>query len=192
MRTHRYLFVLAAGLTMLGYAYPVRAADSYAVDPVHSSVSFKVDHMGISTVHGRFNNIGGKFTVDGDDAAKGSFSFTAKVDSIDTNQKARDGHLKSPDFFDAKQFPLITLESTAVKAIDGGMEVTGDLTMHGVTKPITFKLKGGKTAKDKFGGTRIGYTADFAVKRGDFGMEKFKEMLSDEIQVSFGFEGVKK
>lgn len=114
------------------------------------------------------------------------------MESIDTNQKKRDAHLKSPDFFDAKQFPLITFESKSVKGVDGGLEVTGDLAMHGVTKSITIPLKGGKTVN--FGGRRIGYTADFTVKRADFeiGNPKFGNMLGADVYVSIGLEATAK
>ena len=191
MNATRTLFAAAVGLASL-VAGAAPAADNYAVDPLHTSVSFKVEHMGISMVHGRFNNVSGKFTIDTDDAANSTFSFTAKVESIDTNQKKRDDHLRSPDFFDAKQFPLITFESKSVKAVDGGLEVTGDLTMHGVTKSIMIPLKGGKTVN--FGGRRIGYTADFTVKRADFGVgnPKFGNMLGADVYVSIGMEAVAK
>ncbi len=166
-------------------------ADDFTVDAVHSGVSFRALHMGMSWIPGRFNDISGNFSVDAKNPATARFELIAKVDSVDTNNKKRDEHLKAPDFFDAKQFPTITFKSKSAKAVDGGLEVTGELTMHGVIKPLTITLKGGKTVEMR-GATSIGYTADFTIKRSDFGMDKHLEALGDEVQVQFGFEGKKK
>jgi polyisoprenoid-binding protein YceI len=168
------------------------AADTFVIDPAHTSVSFKISHMGLSNIHGRFDDVAGQFTIDKDNPARSSFSLTAKIDSIDTNNKKRDEHLRSPDFFNAKQYPLLTFKSTAVKRIRGGYEVTGDLTLHGVTKPITFVLAGGKEAEFPMGMRRTGFTTDLTLKRSAFGMDKFLQMLGDEVQVSIGFQGVVK
>jgi polyisoprenoid-binding protein YceI len=180
--------VVALGLA----AAPGRAADNYAIDPAHSSVTFKVQHVGISWVHGRFNNLAGTFTIDKDDPGKSAFEATIKTDSIDTAQPARDKHLKSPDFFNAQQFPEITFKTTSVKAVEGGYELTGDLTLHGVTKAVVFTLQGGKTAEFPKGTQRIGFTAAVTLKRSDFGMDKFIPAVSDEVPVEISFEGVKK
>jgi polyisoprenoid-binding protein YceI len=120
--------------------------------------------------------------------------MTIKADSVDTNNKQRDTHLRGPDFFNAKQFPSITFKSTSVKAIDGGYEVKGDLTMHGVTKPVAFSLKGGKTAEFPKGTKRTGYASELTVKRSDFevGKPDFAAALGDEVQISIDFEGTKK
>ena len=134
-------------LLLIGFAAPVQAADNYSIDPMHSGVHFKIQHIGLSWIHGRFNNYAGTFTIDADDASKCSFELKINTESIDTNNSKRDAHLRSPDFFNAKQFPAISFESTGVKAIKDGYEVTGNLTMHGVTKPATFALVGGKKAE---------------------------------------------
>jgi polyisoprenoid-binding protein YceI len=162
-------------------------ADDYKVDGIHSSVSFKVGHLGISWIHGRFNKISGEFTVDGNNS---SFGLTINADSVDTGVAKRDGHLKSPDFFNVKQFPLITFKSTSVKMIDEGYEVTGDLTMHGKTNPITMKLTGGKTAD--FGGQRIGFSTTLSLKRTDYGMTNSVPAAGDEVRIDISLEGVKK
>src|SRR5207245_2037241 len=142
------------------FSAPIQAAETFVIDNVHSSVSFKAFHAGISWVHGRFDEVAGSFTLDSGDPSKCSFMLTLKVDSIDTNNKDRDKHLKSPDFFNAAQFPTITFQSTSVKPVEGGYEVTGDLTMHGVKKPITFTLKGGKKVQFPPGRNRTGFTTD--------------------------------
>ena len=106
-------------------------AQEFVVDPAHSSANFKISHLGLSWVFGRFNEITGNFTIDPVDATKSTFGITIKADSIDTNNAKRDEHLRSPDFFNTKQFPTLSFRSTAVKAIKDGFQVTGDMTMHG-------------------------------------------------------------
>ena len=175
-------------LVFLGLTGTAIRGDDYKLDNVHSSATFKIGHLGISWVHGRFNELSGDFSVTD---KGGNFNLTVKADSIDTGIAARDKHLKSPDFFNVKQFPTITFKSSSVKAADGGLAVTGNLTMHGVTKPVSFTLKGGKTTDFK-GQVRIGYTTDLTLKRSEFGMDQFIGALSDEVIVSFSFEGVKK
>jgi polyisoprenoid-binding protein YceI len=168
------------------------AADNYAVDGVHSSVSFKIEHMGISQVHGRFNKFDGAFAIDKADPAKSSFTLTIKADSVDTGNENRDKHLRSPDFFDAKQYADITFKSTSVKTAKDGYEVEGDLTMHGKTKKTKLTLKGGKEI-DFQGMKKTGFVSDVTIKRSDFGMvDKMPGALGDEVHVSIGLEGAKK
>jgi polyisoprenoid-binding protein YceI len=188
----RILGSALAVVVALASAPPARAADDYTIDPVHSSVTFKVTHLGISSIYGRFDDVSGGFTINADDPAKSLFALSIKTTSVDTNNPQRDEHLRGGDFFNAKQFPSISFKSTAVKAIKDGYEVTGDLTMHGVTKPVTFKLMGGKKAEFPKGTQRTGFSTELTIKRSDFGMDKFTEMLSDEVVVGIGFEGSKK
>jgi polyisoprenoid-binding protein YceI len=174
-------------ITVVSVASSARA-DDYALDPAHAAVNFKVSHLGLSWTYGRFKEVSGAFTID---PAKTSFTLAMKTGSIDTDNAQRDEHLKSPDFFNAKQFPEISFKSTAVKAVKDGYEVTGDLTLHGVTKPVTFNLTGGKTAELK-GVTRTGFSTELVLKRSDFGLDKFKEAIGDEVHISISFEGTKK
>src|SRR5262249_11112345 len=109
-----------------------------------------------------------------------------------TNNKKRDEHLRSPDFLNAKQFPGIAFKSTAVKPIQDGFEVTGDLTLHGVTKSITFPLKGGAKAAFPKGSLRTGYSTELLLKRSAFGMDKMLQAVGDDVYVAISFEGVKK
>jgi polyisoprenoid-binding protein YceI len=166
-------------------------ADDYALDPVHSGVTFKINHLGLAWVHGRFNEFSGAFTLD-PDPAKCSFSLNIKVESIDTNNQKRDEHLRSPDFFNAKQFPAISFRSTAVKAVEGGYQVTGDLTLHGVTRPVTLMLAGGRKAEFPKGVQRTGFSTELVIKRSEFGMDKFTEALGDEVHIAVSFEGARK
>src|SRR5690242_5758721 len=147
MRT-RFLWVAGAAVVLAGFGLTASVrADEYVIDGMHSGVNFKIGHIGLSWVYGRFDKFSGGFTLDANDPSKASFRLTIEAASVDTNNEKRDGHLKSPDFFNAKQFPTINFQSTAVKAVKDGYQVTGDLTMHGVTKPVTFVLVGGKQAE---------------------------------------------
>lgn len=168
------------------------SADTYAVDPMHTSAVFKISHLGLSWVYGRFNDVSGEFMLDPANPAQASFTLTLKTDSVDTNHAKRDGHLKSPDFFNAKQFPLITFKSTSVKPVDGGFDVTGDLTMHGVTRPITAALRGGKMAEFPKGVHRTGFTVDLDLRRSEFGMDRMVGPVGDEVKIGVSFEGTKK
>ena len=168
------------------------AADEYAYDLVHSSVSFKARHLDISWIHGRFNEVEGKFSLDRENPAKSTFALTIKTDSIDTANKARDEHLRQPDYFDTKQFPTIEFKSTSVKVIDGGYEVTGDFTMHGKTKKVTFVMKGGKehTFKDV---KRVAFSTELSLKRSDFGFDKNAiGPIGDEALILIDCEGMRK
>lgn len=166
-------------------------ADDYTIDPVHSGVSFKITHTDISWVFGRFNSFAGKFTLD-PDPSKCSFEMTIQANSVDTNNIGRDTHLRGADYFNVKQFPTITFKSTSVKPIKDGYEVTGDFTMHGVTKPLTLSLLGGKIAKGQRGGTKTGFTTESVIPREEFGMQAAKGMLGNDVNFSVSFQGVKK
>jgi polyisoprenoid-binding protein YceI len=168
------------------------AADVYEYDQVHSSVSFKSRHLDISWIHGRFNEVAGKFSLDRDDPAKSTFELTIKTDSIDTANEARDKHLRQPDYFDTKQFPTIEFKSTSTKAIDGGYEVTGDFTMHGTTNKITLVLMGGKehSFKDV---KRVAFSTELSLKRSDYGFDKRAiGAIGDKALIMIDCEGVRK
>ncbi len=180
---------LAITLLTAGVA---RAAENYEIDGMHSGVTFKISHVGLSWVFGRFNDFAGNFTLDAANPAGNSFAMTIKSESIDTNNRKRDEHLASPDFFNVKQFPAIAFQSTSVKPTKDGYEVTGDLTMHGATKPVTFTLKGGRSAEFPKGVRRTGFATQLVLKRSDFGIDKFAEMLGDDVYVEVSFEGTLK
>ncbi len=181
------MFVLPALLSVA----PALAADTYDLDPVHTSVLFSVHHFNAAWVYGRFDKVSGSFTVDG--GAPTAVSLTIDAASVDTNNKKRDDHLRSPDFFDAAKYPEITFSSTAVKpAGEGRYEVTGDLTLHGVTKPITFTVTYTGEGADPWGGYRMGYEAAFTVKRSEFGMSGMLQGLSDDVRVIVAVEGIRK
>jgi polyisoprenoid-binding protein YceI len=185
------LFRASVGIfAFLGLA-SIATADDYAIDMAHTSVSFKIEHMGLSYVHGRFNSFSGSFRLDSSDAANNFFKLDIKSQSVDTNNSGRDAHLKSPEYFNARQYASVSFKSTSVKPVDGGYEVSGDLTLRGETKPVSFTLKGGKTAQFQ-GGSHIGFSTDFVIKRSDFAVGKPSPALGDDVMVSIGLEGLKK
>ncbi|MEY2713863.1 MAG: hypothetical protein RIT24_206 [Planctomycetota bacterium] len=165
-------------------------AITYGIDDVHSCTLFRVHHAGAGQFWGRFNDISGKFTLS-NDPAKMSFDITVAVESVDTNEPKLDGHLKSPDFFNAKEFPTMSFKSSSAKKMDNGMfEVMGDFTMHGVTKPITAMVE--VTGQSTMMGVRGGAEATFTVKRSDFGMNYGVEKgaVGDMVKVIVNLEGV--
>ena len=177
---------------LVGICRCAGAADEYAYDGVHSSVSFKARHLDISWIHGRFNQVAGKFSLNRQDPSKSTFQLTIQVDSVDTANTARDEHLRQPDYFDTKQFPTIEFKSTSVKPIEGGYEVTGDFTMHGTTKSITFPLLSSKEIT-WMGSKRVGFSTELRLKRSDFGFDKGQiGPIGDEAIILIDCEGVRK
>lgn len=185
-------FMLASAVLFAG-AQRTPAAETYAVDPVHSSVIFRINHLGISYFYGRFNDIAGTFVIDDEDIGAGSADITIKVESLDTHDVKRNGHILGPDFFNAKSFPVITFKSSAIKNIDEKrVEVTGDLTLHGVKKPVKVEMMRIGSGKDPWGGFRSGYEGTLVIKRSDFGMKFMLEGIGDEVTIILSIEGVRK
>jgi polyisoprenoid-binding protein YceI len=185
------LSAMAVGLFAVA---PARAADSYKIDPVHATAIFRISHLGSSFVYGRFDDVGGTFTVDEQKPDDVSLDVTIKADSVDTNNAARDKHLKSADFFSANEFPTLTFKSTAVKSDgDKKYDVTGDLTIHGVTQSVTAKVDfvGTFDGTSMKMGVRAGYEAHLTIKRSDFGMDKLVGLVGDEVQLTVSLEGVR-
>ena len=186
----RFSRLLVAALALFAFAGATPAQQTYTVDPVHSSVVFKSKHAGLGHVWGRFDAFGGSFTLDDADPAKSSFNIDVKADSVNTNQEKRDQHLRTPEFLNAKQFPAITFKSTSVKKGDGNkLDVTGDLTLHGVTKPVTVSIE--LIGKGEFpkGVARAGIEATFTVKTTEFGMKDNRPGVDDSIQLIVALEG---
>jgi polyisoprenoid-binding protein YceI len=184
--------IFAVVSVLMGGAALAQDAETYALDPAHSALTFKISHLGLSWVHGRFDDLSGQFTVDRQNPANSSFELATKTESVDTNNRKRDDHLRSPDFFNSKQFPGVTFKSTAVRPGKDGYEVTGDLTLHGVTRPVTFVVSGGKTAEFPPGVHRTGFSGELSIKRSDFGITKYAGAVGDNVYIEMSFEGTKK
>lgn len=186
----RHLLLPAIALIVgLGQAH---AADSYDVDKGHAFASFRVQHATIGFSYGRFNDVGGAITWDNANPAAGSVNIVIQADSVDTGIVKRDQHLKSPDFFDAKQFATLSFKSTAIKGVDAkNYEVTGDLTIHNVTKSVTVKIAKTGEGDTVFKDYRVGFETVFTIKRSDFGMTNVPS-AGDEVTLTLSVEGIKK
>jgi polyisoprenoid-binding protein YceI len=193
---HPFRTVLAAfALTALPAlaAIPVLAQDTYKIDPVHSEVGFKLRHL-LSKVSGRFTKFTGDIKIDNKDITKSTVDVTIEVASLNTDMEARDKHLKTAEFFDAEKFPVITFKSTAVKEVaKGKLEVTGDFTLHGVTKRITIPITNAGTQPGMKPGTVVAGFIDGAatINRNDFGIKAFPGALGDDVAISLNIEAGK-
>jgi polyisoprenoid-binding protein YceI len=162
----------------------------YVIDQNHSSVTFEIDHLGYTNVIGRFNDVKGNFTQKADQS---SLNVSIQSASIDTNHDKRDAHLRSPDFFNVKQFPIISFYSPLeITDNNGETIIEGKLELLGVSKPITLNIKKGKEGTDPWGNHRAGYSATGVIKRSDYGMNFMQGGLSDDVRVNINIEAIKK
>jgi polyisoprenoid-binding protein YceI len=189
----------AAVALALGTGVMSAQAPQWKIDPMHSEADFAIKHMAISTVHGSFHGLSGVITLDPANVAKSSVEATIPVDTVDTGVAPRDTDLKSPRFFDAAKFPTMTFKSTSVHKAGDHYDVTGDLTLHGVTKQVVLKLEElGKeeTGMDKKSVHR-GFTATTTINRQDFGLafngtlSSGDAMLSDEVKIEIDIDAAK-
>jgi len=192
---HRKLFA-AAVLTALA-ALPLRA-DTFAIDPNHSEVSFQIRHL-VSQVRGRFNDFSGTVQLDPRNLPASSVEFHIKAASIDTNVADRDKHLRSADFFDVAKYPEITFKSESIQpAGKDKYNVTGTLTMHGVSKKVTLPVTYAGQIKDPWGNTRAGFQTETTLDRKDYGiiwnktLDAGGAMLGDDVSIAINLETVKK
>ncbi|MGK5083864.1 YceI family protein [Bdellovibrionota bacterium FG-1] len=178
------------------FAVPASAAD-YTVDASHSSVGFSVRHL-VSKVKGGFSDFDGTFKFDAKNPKAVEGKFVVKIASLSTNNQKRDEHLKGPDFFDAAKFPEMTLAN--LKLVQAGgkdkFKMTGDLTLHGVTKPVMFALEFNGTSPDPWGNTRAGFSATGQINRDDFGISWNKAldagglMLGKDVTIDLQVEAI--
>jgi polyisoprenoid-binding protein YceI len=179
-------------MSVLALIASLSAADTYSIDPAHTAALFKISHLGISNSWGRFNGVSGTVTWEESDPAKSSVKVTIKTASIDTGTAKKDEHLRSADFFSVKEFPEMTFASKKIEKKEGNLyQVTGDFTLHGVTKEITIPVTKLGTTKDPMGKERIGFDAAFSIKRSDYGMNFMVGPAGDEVQIILAAEGAK-
>jgi polyisoprenoid-binding protein YceI len=168
------------------------AATTWAIDPVHSAVLFRIHHMNAGYVHGRFDKFSGSIVLDEANLAGSSVKVEIETASVDTNAEARDKHLKTPDFFNAAQFPTITFQSTAVKKNgDAAFDVTGDLTLHGVKKSITVKMEKTGEGKDMKGKEIVGFEGTVTILRSEYDIKTYLPNIGDEVRLTLAFEAGK-
>ena len=183
---------LAMGTGMLS-----AQATQWKIDPMHSEADFSIKHMSISTVHGSFRGISGTITYDPANVAKSGVEATIDVTSVDTGVAPRDKHLKSPDFFDTDKFPTMTFKSTSVKKMGDHYDVAGDLTLHGVTKPVVLKLEDPGKPQVGMDGKSVhrGFTATTTIDRTAFGLswngtlKSGDSMLGNDVKIELDIEG---
>lgn len=187
----RRLMILVLALTLIGTSV---SAETWNVDVVHSSVSFSVKHLVISTVTGKFNKFSGVIDWDGKSPVAGGVEFSIEMASVDTDNEKRDGHLTSPDFFDAEKFPTLTFKSTKViPGEDGNFKLVGDMTMKEITKSVTFDAHF-NGAMDFMGTTKAGFSVTGEIDRQDFGVTWSQTldggglMLSDVVKINLELE----
>lgn len=176
----------------------VQTLTRWAIDPTHSEVQFKVKHLVISTVTGNFNSFTATVDANGDDFEGADVRFQADIASISTNNEQRDGHLKSPDFFDAEKFPQMTFRSTSfLKTGEGTYDLSGDLTIKDETHPVILAVELGGIAVDPYGQTKAGFDATAKISRKQFGLtwnaqtEAGGVVVSDEVKLLFSVQFVK-
>lgn len=170
---------------------------TWTIDPTHTTIGFSARHAMVAKVRGNFADFSGTFTLDGSNPSASSAQLTAMTASIDTRNADRDAHLKSADFLDVESFPTLTFTSTSVSGTGNSFVVTGDLTIHGVTKsvPVTFELLGVST--DPWGGVRIGFEGSTEISRKDFGLvwntalETGGVLVGDTVKIDLDVEAVK-
>jgi polyisoprenoid-binding protein YceI len=186
---------VAAALLTVGASAMQAQVKEFKIDPAHSEADFSIKHMAVSTVHGSFHAVAGMVKFDPADVAKSGVEATIDVSSVNTGVAARDTHLKSADFFDVAQFPTITFKSTSVSKVSGGYAITGDLTMHGVTKAVILNLEApGKEEVDAKGKAHRGFVATTTINRKDFGMKwngslpSGDSMLGDDVKIELDVE----
>lgn len=168
-------------------------ADSWQIDPPHTSAAFSVRHMGISTVRGAFTKVSGKVEYDPADASKSSIEVSIDASSVDTRVEQRDNDLRSPNFLDVAKYPTITFISKRVEqAGPGKLKIVGDLTIHGVTKQVALDVEGpSEPMKDPRGGLHMGASATTTINRQDFGVSGAPLMVGNDLSITIDIEMVK-
>jgi polyisoprenoid-binding protein YceI len=170
---------------------------TWKIDPAHSHVEFAIKHMMISTVKGRFSDVTGDIRLDEANLPNSKVEIDVNVASIDTREQQRDTHLRSADFFDVEKFPKMTFRSTRLEGTLDEFKLTGDLTIHGVTRPLTLDVAHEGRGKDPWGGERIGFSATGKIRRSDFGLtwnaalETGGFLVGDDVKISVDVEAVK-
>jgi polyisoprenoid-binding protein YceI len=175
---------------------PVKGT-TWKIDPVHSNVEFAVKHLMISTVKGSFTDVEGEIVIVDGDPARSSVTATLKAASIDTRTGQRDDHLRSADFLDAVNFPEITFKSTRISGDKSEFKVVGDLTIRGVTRPVTLDVTNEGAGKDPWGGDRVAFSGTTKLDRRDFGLtwnqaiEAGGVLVGNDVKVSIDVQAVK-
>jgi polyisoprenoid-binding protein YceI len=188
---------LASGWALAAIA--LAAPSTYTIDSSHSSVQFSVRHLMISNVRGEFSKMTGTVVYDPANLSASSVEAVIDANTISTREAKRDAHLKGSDFFDTAEYPTITFKSTQFRRVNGAVQIAGDLTMHGVTKPVVLDVEGPSAEiKDAWGNMRLGATATTKINRKEWGITWNKTLdsggvtVGDEVTITIDIEAVKK
>jgi polyisoprenoid-binding protein YceI len=184
----RFIFVLVTTLAMAATA--AAQAATWQIDPNHTSAQFSVKHLAVSTVRGAFVKVSGSAKFDPSDPTKTALDATIDASSVDTRVTMRDNDLKSPNFLDVEKYPTITFHAKQTKSAGAGkLQITGDLTIHGVTKEVVLDVEGPTAAiKDPWGKMRIGASASTKINRKDFGVNGLPGVVGDDITITIDAE----
>jgi len=184
------LFFLPLAFSSQAPVAKAKAAEStWKIDPVHSSVLFKIMHLETSWSFGRFNAVAGELAFDEAKPENCKLGVEIDASTVDTNNQARDDHLRSPEFFSVKEFPKIVFTSTKVSKSGDKYAITGNLALHGVTKSISFSVeKTGSSDIAVAGGPRVGFLARTTIKRSEFGMDTHLDAVGDEVELTLSIE----
>ncbi|MFY2762776.1 YceI family protein [Arenimonas sp. MALMAid1274] len=179
--------------SLLAAAFTAQATETYTIDPTHTQVEFTYNHLGFSNITGRFDQVQSEFQFDAADPTRSSVKITIPVESISTGVEKLDTHLLAPDFFDAAKFPTATFTSTAVTAAgEGKLNVAGDLTIHGVTRPVVLAVTINKIGEHPMAKVpAAGFDATTTIKRSDFGIGGYVPAVSDEVTIDITVEARK-
>ena len=182
----RFALIAFAALAFASNAF----AAKYAIDPTHTQVEFTYSHFGFSNITGRFDQVNGEFELNTADLAKSRISVEIPISSLSTGVDKLDQHLLGPDFFDAAKYPTASFKSTSVHVInDRQLHVGGELTIHGVSKPVTFDVKVNKIAEHPMKKVpAAGFDAVTRIKRSDFGVGAYAPLVSDEVEIRITLE----
>jgi polyisoprenoid-binding protein YceI len=177
--------------SLLVSAHALAAPETYKVDPAHSFVTFGISHLGYSTLQGRFNELSGDFVYDAERPADNAISMQVNTASIDTNHAERDKHLRSDDFLAVDEYPTATFKTTRFVPQGDNGELSGELTLRGVTRPVTVDVRFTGAGKDPWGGYRRGYAGTTTIKRSDFGIDENLGPAAATMTLNFVVEGVR-
>jgi polyisoprenoid-binding protein YceI len=180
-------------LSALALGFPARGlGDTYQLDPVHSATVFSIHHFNSGYVWGLIGGPTGTITYDAADPSKLAFVVSVSLEHLDTQNAQRDNDLRGPDWFNAKQFPTMDFKSTSVKKTgDNTYDVTGDLTIHGVTKSVTVNMEMTGTGTGMLGETRLGFQTTFTIRRQDFDLKADPGAVGDDVHITVALEGTK-
>ena len=186
---HFKSIILATSLTLMS---PLTMAADYLIDTkgMHAFIQFRIQHLGYSWLHGRFNDFSGTFKYDANKPEDASVSVVIQAASLDTNHAERDKHLRSDDFLDVKKYPEVKFTSTRYDVAKG--QLHGNLTLHGTTKPVSINMTKIGEGKDPWGGYRAGFEGSTTINRSEFGVDKNLGPASEKVEITLSIEGVRK